>query len=129
MLADDSYTPFSPMALDVHRATGEVVGRPAELQAITQEMATARAGRLAALTVEGEPGIGKTRLLLAAIECAAAEGFAYFSTLIERYSVGDPALPRERPNFYRLLNAIFNDQGTRTSPQLFRRSDPTARQG
>ncbi len=75
MLADDSYTPFSPMALDVHRATGEVVGRPAELQAITQEMASARAGRLAALTVEGEPGIGKTRLLLAAVECAAAEGF------------------------------------------------------
>src|SRR3954451_4958847 len=63
------------MALDVHRAAGEVVARPAELEAITQEMATAKAGRLAALTVEGEPGIGKTRLLLAAVECAAAEGF------------------------------------------------------
>ena len=75
MLADEGYTPFSPMALDVHRATGEVVGRPVELQGITQELATAKAGRLAALTVEGEPGIGKTRLLLAAVECAAAEGF------------------------------------------------------
>ena len=76
MLPDDSYTPFSPMALDVHRATGEVVGRPVELQGIKQELATAKAGRLSALTVEGEPGIGKTRLLLAAVECAAAEGFA-----------------------------------------------------
>lgn len=56
--------PFSPMALGVYRSTGDVVGRPAELQAISQELATARAGRLAGLTVEGEPGIGKTRLLV-----------------------------------------------------------------
>jgi AAA ATPase-like protein/regulatory LuxR family protein len=63
------------MALDVHRATGDVVGRPAELQAIAQELATARAGRLVGLTVEGEPGIGKTRLLVAAAERAAADGF------------------------------------------------------
>jgi tetratricopeptide (TPR) repeat protein/DNA-binding CsgD family transcriptional regulator len=66
---------FSPMALDVGRLTGQVVGRPGELQAITQELATARAGRLAGLTLEGEPGIGKTRLLLAAAQQAAAEGF------------------------------------------------------
>ena len=45
------------------------------VHAITQEMASAKTGRLAALTVEGEPGIGKTRLLVAAVECAAAEGF------------------------------------------------------
>jgi DNA-binding CsgD family transcriptional regulator len=72
---DDQPLPFSPMALEAHRATGDVVGRPAELQAIAQELATARAGRLAGLTVEGEPGIGKTRLLLAAAERAAADGF------------------------------------------------------
>jgi DNA-binding CsgD family transcriptional regulator/tetratricopeptide (TPR) repeat protein len=52
-----------------------VVGRQVELGAIRQELASARAGRLAALTLEGEPGIGKTRLLLAAAELAAAEGF------------------------------------------------------
>lgn len=73
---DDRPMPFSPMALEVHRASGDVVGRPAELQAIAQELATAKAGRLAGLTVEGEPGIGKTRLLLAAAERAAADGFA-----------------------------------------------------
>ena len=72
---DDRPLPFSPMALDVHRATGDVVGRPAELQAITQELATAGAGRLVGLTVEGEPGIGKTRLLVAAADKARADGF------------------------------------------------------
>jgi DNA-binding CsgD family transcriptional regulator len=55
---------------------GAVVGRPAELAAIQQEIATAKTGRMAALTVEGEPGIGKTRLLLSAAEMASAEGFA-----------------------------------------------------
>lgn len=55
--------------------TGAVVGRPVELAAIQQELASARSGRLAAVTVEGEPGIGKTRLLLAASEIASAQGF------------------------------------------------------
>ena len=68
-------TPVSPLALQVRRITGSVVGRQVELGAIKQELATAKAGRLAALTLEGEPGIGKTRLLLAAAEVAAAEGF------------------------------------------------------
>ena len=52
-----------------------MVGRQVELGAIRQELASARAGRLTALTLEGEPGIGKTRLLVAAAEAAAAEGF------------------------------------------------------
>src|SRR5262249_11307756 len=32
-------------------------------------------GRLCAVTLEGEPGIGKTRLLLSALELASANGF------------------------------------------------------
>jgi tetratricopeptide (TPR) repeat protein/DNA-binding CsgD family transcriptional regulator len=67
--------PFSPLALEVHRITGAVVGRPVELAAIRQELDAARSGRLSAVTVEGEPGIGKTRLLLAASEVASAQGF------------------------------------------------------
>ena len=67
--------PISPLALHVRGVTGSVVGRQVELAAIRQELATARTGRLTALTFEGEPGIGKTRLLLAAAEQAAAEGF------------------------------------------------------
>jgi len=67
--------PFSTMALHVRRLTSAVVGRPVELSAIQQELAVARGGRFSAVTVEGEPGIGKTRLLLAASELAAAAGF------------------------------------------------------
>jgi DNA-binding CsgD family transcriptional regulator len=68
--------PLSPLALQVRRIMGAVVGRPTELAAIQQEIAAVAAGRMAALTVEGEPGIGKTRLLLSAAEMASAEGFA-----------------------------------------------------
>jgi hypothetical protein len=43
--------------------------------AIEQELASAGSGRLAGITLEGEPGIGKTRLLLATGEMATARGF------------------------------------------------------
>src|SRR6187401_2895809 len=66
---------LSPMALHVRRPSGPVVGRRVEQDAIRQEIASAAAGRLAALTLEGEPGIGKTRLLLAAGEMATEAGF------------------------------------------------------
>jgi tetratricopeptide (TPR) repeat protein len=66
--------PYSPLAFQMRRVTGAVVGRPVELAAIQQELQSARTGRLAAVTVEGEPGIGKTRLLLATSEIAAAQG-------------------------------------------------------
>src|ERR687891_2219725 len=73
---DVPLAPLSPLALHVRRATGAIVGRRVELTAVRQELASAKAGHLAALTLEGEPGVGKTRLLLAAAELAAAEGFA-----------------------------------------------------
>src|SRR5687767_14229380 len=66
---------FAPLGLFEHRTGRAVVGRPAELTAIEDAIAGADGGRLTALTVEGEPGIGKTRLLLAAREVAAARGF------------------------------------------------------
>jgi len=66
--------PQSSLAVQLRRATGAVIGRSAELEAITQEIHEA-SSRLAAVTLEGEPGIGKTRLLLAAAELAAANGF------------------------------------------------------
>ncbi|MGZ4133359.1 MAG: AAA family ATPase, partial [Actinomycetota bacterium] len=96
--------PFSPMALDVHRATGDVVGRPAELNAIAQELATAQAGRLVGLTVEGEPGIGKTRLLVSAADRATADGFTVIAVtadeeirgpfLVARSILGSPEAAR-----------------------------------
>ena len=62
------------LAVQLRRATGAVIGRSAELDAISQELREAT-GRLAAVTLEGEPGIGKTRLLVAAAELASASGF------------------------------------------------------
>src|SRR5262245_28165678 len=59
----------------MRRATGAVIGRAAELEAIGQEIREATS-RLCALTLEGEPGIGKTRLLLAAAELATEAGYA-----------------------------------------------------
>jgi hypothetical protein len=57
--------PQCSLAVQLRRTTGGVIGRSAELDAISQELKQAASG-LAAVTLEGEPGIGKTRLLLAA---------------------------------------------------------------
>ena len=66
--------PQCSLAVQLRRTTGPVIGRSAELDAVAQELRDA-SGRLAAVTLEGEPGIGKTRLLLAASELASASGF------------------------------------------------------
>ena len=66
---------FAPLPMQVKRTAGAVIGRPVELDAIGQELKSAASGRLSGVTVEGEPGIGKTRLLLAAAEAANAQGF------------------------------------------------------
>jgi hypothetical protein len=66
--------PQCSLAVQLRRTTGAVIGRSAELEAISQELREASV-RLAAVTLEGEPGIGKTRLLLAASELAQASGF------------------------------------------------------
>src|SRR5207247_7558103 len=66
---------FSPMALTIREPSAPVVGRQGEQEAIRQELASAKAGRLVGITLEGEPGIGKTRLLLAAASMGSAEGF------------------------------------------------------
>ena len=86
--------PLSPLALQVRRVTGSVVGRKVELGAIRQELASARTGRLTALTLEGEPGIGKTRLLVAAAELATAEGFTPFAVTADEEIRGPFLLAR-----------------------------------
>jgi predicted ATPase len=65
---------LSSLGLYARRVTRSLVGRPQELAAIDQELAAAQQG-LACLTVEGEPGIGKPRFLLAIEELARATGF------------------------------------------------------
>jgi DNA-binding NarL/FixJ family response regulator len=86
--------PFSPLALQVRRVTGAVVGRPVELAAIRQELDAARSGRLSAVTLEGEPGIGKTRLLLAASEVASAQGFTVIAVAADEEIRGPFLLAR-----------------------------------
>src|SRR4051794_6269317 len=63
------------LAVQLRRASGGIIGRSAELEAIGQELEEATR-RLSAVTLEGEPGIGKTRLLLEAVDQATAKGFA-----------------------------------------------------
>src|SRR5436190_8160934 len=62
------------MGLHLGRVTGSVIGRSQELAAIEQELRAPHVG-LAGLTAEGEPGIGKTRLLLAIHELVRGLGF------------------------------------------------------
>jgi hypothetical protein len=107
---DDRPLPFSPMALDVHRATGDVVGRPAELQAISQELGMARAGRLVGLTLEGEPGIGKTRLLVAAAERARADGFTAIAVTADEELRGPFLVARSILGSPEAINAATDDK-------------------
>src|SRR5215213_9363517 len=65
--------PQCSLSVQLRRATGSIVGRSIELTAIEQGIREAK-GRLVALTLEGEPGIGKTRLLVEAAELATAAG-------------------------------------------------------
>jgi len=121
---------FSPMLLHVRRATGPVVGREAELDAIRQELATARAGRLTGLSLEGEPGIGKTRLLLAASEIASEAGFTTIAVtadeelrgpfLLARSIVGSPdALDAARsPEAAEALARCLDSMSGRDDPGL-----------
>ena len=66
--------PMPSLGLYVRRVTDSVVGRPLELAAAERELVPDREG-LVCLAVEGEPGIGKTRFLLAVEELARANGF------------------------------------------------------
>ena len=63
-----------PLAFQMRRDSSTIIGRKAELAAIESELAAALQG-LSAVALEGEPGIGKTRLVLATCELASGRGF------------------------------------------------------
>ena len=87
---------------DLPRAQGPVVGRVPELKAIAEEIAAAQSGGLRAVVIEGEAGIGKTRLMEAAAERAAASDSPFWALqvaadeelrgpfLLFRTLIGDP---------------------------------------
>lgn len=58
--------------LDSPRATGPVVGRAGELQVVAQQVEATPSTGLRAVILEGEAGIGKTRMLEAAADMASS---------------------------------------------------------
>jgi class 3 adenylate cyclase len=70
----------SAAAFDTHsaRAQGPVVGRARELELVTQQMLATPDSGLRAMVLEGEAGIGKTRMLEAAAELAAQQEHPFF---------------------------------------------------
>src|SRR5260221_1135847 len=54
--------PQCSLAVQLRRVTGSIVGRSVELAAISEEIQDAKSP-LTPMTLHGEPGIGKTRLL------------------------------------------------------------------
>jgi DNA-binding CsgD family transcriptional regulator/tetratricopeptide (TPR) repeat protein len=64
----------APSSTVPRRAVSPIVGRLVELGAVQAALARAHGG-IFAVSLEGEPGIGKTRILQAAADTAAAEGF------------------------------------------------------
>src|SRR5215212_676080 len=72
---DPLVQPQCSLSVQLRRATGSLIGRTMELNATAQGIREAKS-RLTAITLEGEPGIGKTRLLVETIELAEAAGFA-----------------------------------------------------
>jgi DNA-binding CsgD family transcriptional regulator/tetratricopeptide (TPR) repeat protein len=67
-------SPLSSLGLYSKRVTQSLVGRTIQLAAVEQELAAAERG-MVCLAMEGEPGIGKTRLLLSIEELARNRGF------------------------------------------------------
>src|SRR5207302_1630931 len=80
------------------RATGSlaIVGRHDELRVLGSRLDATRAGSAGQIVIEGEPGIGKTRLVEELI--SRADGFASFRAVAEE-------LQRDRP-FGPLVDAL-----------------------
>jgi tetratricopeptide (TPR) repeat protein len=85
--------PVCSLSLHVRRVSESVVGRPLEVAAIEQGIRNARSS-FTALTLEGEPGIGKTRLLLAGSELATAAGFLTIAVMADEEIRGPFLLAR-----------------------------------
>ena len=59
----------------VRPAAAPMVGRQLERAALEQDLAAVVAGSIRVFAIEGEPGIGKTRLMESAVESATEKGF------------------------------------------------------
>ncbi|MDP9342823.1 MAG: AAA family ATPase [Actinomycetota bacterium] len=116
LASDPVLQALCPLAFQMRRVSGAVVGRAAELAAIESEMASSRNG-LAAVTLEGEPGIGKTRLLLAATQMATDTGFISVAVAADETLRGPFLLMRSVLSSPDAAEAV---QGTDAEPVLRR---------
>ncbi len=107
------------LSLYAGRITGSIVGRPLELAAVEQEMASAQSG-MACITLEGEPGIGKTRMLLAIEELARGRGFATIAVTADEEIRGPFLLAR---SIFGSITALDVAKGTRSEAPMQRVAD------
>ena len=68
-----------------HRSSAPLRGRDDELDEISERISAARSSTGSVLTIEGEPGLGKTRLLEEAARIAGRAGIRF------SYAAADPA--------------------------------------
>lgn len=114
-----AFAPLSSLSLYGNRVTGSVVGRPAEMAAAEQELAAARRG-MACIAAEGEPGIGKTRFLLAVEELAGVNGFAAIAVTADEEIRGPFLLAR---SIFGSAGALEAVEGSRAKEPLRRAVD------
>jgi DNA-binding CsgD family transcriptional regulator len=107
---------------------GALLEREAELTALADTLARARAGEGAMLAIEGQAGVGKTSLLEAAAEQAAAAGMTVLAAQGEDLERGLPwGLARRLlgPALEHPANAAVLEGAAAPAAALFDRSDPT----
>lgn len=87
-MLDETTTPLPPAS---HQ--GAIHGRTRELGDVAAVLREVADGRLHVIEVEGEPGIGKSRLLAEAAMMAHAAGFFVFAGGCEQWEIGRPYAP------------------------------------
>ncbi len=99
--------PLAPLGLFAPDS-GAVIGRPRELATLTRAIEAAQ-GRMSCVVLEGEPGIGKTRLLIAAAEQARQAGFTVIAVTTDEEIRGPFLLAR---SVVGALSALEAAEGT-----------------
>ena len=80
-------------SIGTRRAAAPLVGREEEVRALTAVLDVLAAGTGGAVSVEGEPGVGKSRLTETVREEAAARGIRWLEARCLSYGVGLPYWP------------------------------------
>ena len=112
--------------MDSHWGAGPIVGRKTELERLEQTLDALDRGGAACLTVEGEPGIGKTRLLAELGAQAEARGHALLSGAAAEFERNLPFSVRRRSDAY-VVSQDLSGHGFVGSPSSSTSSDASSR--